>query len=141
MTPLGHHLLIDMWGCNAAINNTDAVHAALQQAVSAMQAQLLNLHVHAFSPQGVTAVATLAESHFALHSWPECGYLAADVFTCGPPEHLAQAVAVLQDHFEPTDVQHRQLPRGLRPVTRPASGVPGTGNAAVLFSGPQDSRT
>ena len=78
----------------------------------------MNLHVHAFSPQGVTGVATLAESHLALHSWPEHGYLAADVFTCGEHVDPEVLVEVLQQWFEPGLVEVKELERGRRPKSR-----------------------
>ncbi len=78
-------------------------------------ATLLHLHVHAFSPQGVTGVASLAESHLALHTWPEHGYLAADVFTCGEQMQPLALVEVLEQWFEPGSVEVKELKRGCRP--------------------------
>jgi S-adenosylmethionine decarboxylase len=112
MEPLGRHLLIEMWGCNGRIDDVAAVEVAIRDAVAAVGATLLNLHVHAFNPHGVTGVAALAESHIALHSWPERGYLAADVFTCGPATHLAAALDVFQTHFEPQSVDVLDVARG-----------------------------
>jgi S-adenosylmethionine decarboxylase len=74
-----------------------AVEAAIREGVREIGATLLNLYVHAFSPQGVTGVATLAESHLALHSWPEHGYLAADVFTCGDQVNPQALLEVLKN--------------------------------------------
>jgi S-adenosylmethionine decarboxylase len=48
-------------------------------------------HFHRFAPQGVSGVVIIAESHVTVHTWPEHGYAAIDVFTCGRPE-VAQAV-------------------------------------------------
>ena len=95
MDALGRHVMIELWDCNESINQPESVRAAIESGVREIGATLLNLHVHAFSPQGVTGVATLAESHLALHSWPEHGYLAADVFTCGEhvePEALVEVL-------------------------------------------------
>ena len=90
------------------------------EAVDAIGATLLNLHVHTFSPQGVTGLAVLAESHLSLHSWPEHGYLAADVFTCGDRVEPTKAVDVLKRHFQPQRVEVMEIARGrLTPVGAP----------------------
>lgn len=125
MDALGRHVLIELWDCNPAIDQPEAVRAAIYEAVREIGATLLNAHVHAFSPQGVTGVATLAESHLALHSWPEHGYLAADVFTCGDHVNPHALVEVLKQRFEPGLVEVQELKRGRRPA---AVRLPTTGN-------------
>jgi S-adenosylmethionine decarboxylase len=115
MDALGRHVLIELWDCSPAINQPDAVADAIRQAVREIGATLLHLHVHAFSPQGVTGVAALAESHLALHSWPEHGYLAADVFTCGDHLEPLVLVEVLKQWFEPGCVEMKEIQRGRRP--------------------------
>ncbi len=121
MDALGRHLMIELWDCNESINQPDAVRSAIESGVRDIGATLLNLHVHAFSPQGVTGVATLAESHLALHSWPEHGYLAADVFSCGEHVEPQILVDVLRQWFEPGFVEVKELERGRRPSV--ASGM------------------
>ena len=115
MDPLGRHLLIELWDCGPEINEENAIESAIREAVGEIGATLLNLHVHAFSPQGVTGVATLAESHLALHSWPEHGYLAADVFTCGEQIHPHALLDVLKKWFEPGYVDVKEVERGRPP--------------------------
>jgi S-adenosylmethionine decarboxylase len=115
MDALGRHLLIELWDCSPKINDEDVVAAAIREGVGEIGATLLNLYVHAFSPQGVTAVATLAESHLALHSWPEHGYLAADVFTCGDQVNPRSLVDVLKKWFEPKTLEVKEIERGLPP--------------------------
>jgi len=119
MQALGRHLMIELWDCNARINDPDAVRRSIQESVEQIGATLLNLHVHTFSPQGVTGVATLAESHLALHSWPEHGYLAADVFTCGAHLHPEALKAVLKRWFEPGQMEVKEWQRGRRPEKSP----------------------
>ena len=82
-TPMGVHLLVEGEEASfAALDDTGQVEAALLAAVEACGAHLIELKVHHFSPQGVTAVATLSESHLAIHTWPERGEFAADLFHC-----------------------------------------------------------
>lgn len=115
MEHLGQHVIIELWGCNAGINCSATVEEAMLAAVKAAKATLLDLKVHAFSPQGVTGVAVLTESHLSVHSWPEYGYLAADVFTCGNTTDPAAAAEVLKQYFEPTHADVYEITRGVAP--------------------------
>lgn len=111
--PLGRHLLIEFWHCRRGLDDADIVRRAIQEATARIHATVLHLHVHEFSPQGVTGVATLAESHLSIHTWPERDYLAADVFTCGETTNLTDAFDVLAMHFEPSEVEVFEVQRGL----------------------------
>jgi len=116
MKPIGRHVLIEFWGCNDCINDTDVIGQSIHEAVAETGATILNLHVHAFSPQGVTGVAVLAESHMSVHSWPEHAYLAADIFTCGATVDPHAAVLVLRRYFTPTHVEVKEILRGEPPT-------------------------
>lgn len=111
--PLGRHLLIEFWNCRRGLDDADTVRQAILEAAEKIRATVLHLHVHEFSPQGVTGVATLAESHLSIHTWPERDYLAADVFTCGETMNLMDAFRVLADHFQPVEVEVIEMDRGL----------------------------
>lgn len=115
MEHLGQHVIIELWGCNSGINDADLMRTVMLEAVDAARATLLSLEVHKFSPQGVTGVAVLTESHLSVHSWPEHGYLAADVFTCGSTTDPVAAAEVLCEHFQPTHVDVQEVIRGLPP--------------------------
>ena len=81
---LGTHCLFELYGCDAErINDPDFLDDVLQRAALVSNATLIKTFVHQFDPQGVTGFALLGESHISLHSWPESGYVAADVYTCG----------------------------------------------------------
>lgn len=135
MQALGRHVLIELWQCNAQINDADSVRKAIVEAVDAIGATILNLHVHAFSPQGVTGLAMLSESHFSIHTWPERGYLAADVFTCQTRTNSDDAISVLRRIFQPGHVEVRELARGVEPDMQ--SFVP---NGTVSHSEPMMNR-
>lgn len=82
-TPLGIHLLVEGEAAPfATLDDPEAVKRAILSAVEACGATLLEVSEHHFSPQGVTIVATLSESHLAIHTWPERGEFAADLFHC-----------------------------------------------------------
>lgn len=94
--PDGLHCTLEASGAPADFLDDEAgVAAAIRSAVAAGGATLLDLAVRRFEPQGVTAVALLAESHLSVHTWPEHGYAAIDAYTCGTrdPEAMARAVA------------------------------------------------
>ena len=81
------------------------------ECVDVCGATLLHIHTHKFSPQGVSGVAVLAESHISVHTWPEIGYGAFDVFMCGDADPW-RAVDVLKEAFATDHVEVRELLRG-----------------------------
>jgi S-adenosylmethionine decarboxylase len=117
MEHLGRHVIIELWGCGEIINDAALVERAMRQAVQAANANLLDIFVHEFSPQGVTGVAVLAESHLSIHTWPEYGYAAADVFTCGSTTRPEAAAEVLREAFQASYSDVRELERGVMPAS------------------------
>lgn len=84
METRGRHLLIEFRGCTAPLlNDPDGLQALMERAAVAARATIVNSVFHTFSPQGVTGVVVVEESHFSVHTWPEHGYVAVDVYTCG----------------------------------------------------------
>ena len=118
MEHLGRHVIIELWGCSDAINDSELVKTAMLDAVRAANATLLNIFVHTFSPQGVTGVAVLSESHLSIHTWPEHGYVAADVFTCGETTKPQAAAEILAQRFAATHSVIQQLDRGVDPSAK-----------------------
>ena len=109
-TDAGRHVLIDVIG-GKRLDDHEHVARTLREAVAACGATLLHIHTHRFSPQGVTAVAALAESHASLHTWPEASYAAADLFTCGALDP-APAIAVIEAAFDPAELRVEEVARG-----------------------------
>ncbi len=96
----GVHLLIDLIGAER-LDDLDHVEQALRRCVEASGATLLHIHLHHFTPNGgISGVAVLAESHISIHSWPEYGYAALDVFMCGDANPEA-SIGVLKEAFSP----------------------------------------
>ena len=82
--PIGKHCILELYGCSAGkLNNEAFLRSTITNAVQRAGATLLHLISHRFEPQGITGLALLAESHLSIHTWPESGYAAVDVFTCG----------------------------------------------------------
>ncbi len=112
MKGIGRHLVLELWGCEN-LNSPETVEKALLDIVEALSLTLLSLNVHPFSPIGVTGVAIVSESHVVIHTWPELGYAAVDVFTCGDERNPDDAVPVLKEHFTPERIQIMEMNRGL----------------------------
>jgi len=78
------HLLLELYRCDREkLNDESFLRCILNRAAKLANATVLNLISNKFEPQGVTAIALLAESHLSIHTWPESNYSAVDIFTCG----------------------------------------------------------
>ena len=90
------HLLLELYNCdNEKLNDESFLRCTLNNAAKLAKATVLNLISNKFEPQGVTAIALLAESHISIHTWPESSYSAVDIFTCGQnmmPELASQYI-------------------------------------------------
>lgn len=110
----GRHLIIDLYGARK-LDDIEHVERTLKRCVEASGATLLHMHLHPLKPTGgITGVAVLAESHISIHSWPETGYAALDVFMSGTADP-ARAIPVLQEAFEAGEVVVKTHRRGAAP--------------------------
>ena len=103
------HLLLELYKCNyEKLNDESFLRCSLNRAAKIAKATVLNLISNTFEPQGVTAIALLAESHISIHTWPESNYSAVDIFTCGQnmmPELASQyLICLLYTSPSPRDV-------------------------------------
>ena len=109
---LGKHVIAELWVREPnRLNNPELIQDALLAACKRGEFTVLNVSSHAFSPHGVTAVVLLSESHMSIHTWPEHGYAAVDIFTCGGEPQLALEELERRLDVERMDV--RELDRGL----------------------------
>lgn len=107
----GMHLLIDLKNASR-LDEIEHIDQALRECVTAAGATLLHIHLHHFTPNGgVSGVAVLAESHISIHTWPEYGYAALDVFMCGAAEPR-KTIGVLKAAFQPGEVEVEERARG-----------------------------
>lgn len=84
MKSLGRHLLTEFYGCDREIlNNPDRIKRIMEEAAITSGASIVQSVFHLFNPHGISGVVVIAESHLAIHTWPEYGYSAVDIFTCG----------------------------------------------------------
>jgi S-adenosylmethionine decarboxylase len=106
----GVHLIVDLHGAEG-LDDIDLIEATLRHCVHAAQATLLHIHLHHFQPNGVSGVAVLAESHISIHTWPDAGYAALDVFMCGKASPDA-CIPVLREAFKAKRVEVNEVLRG-----------------------------
>ena len=101
METRGRHLLLEFRGCDSRVlNDRPTIQALMEDAARAAQATIVDSLFHTFSPQGVTGVVVVEESHFSIHTWPETGYAAVDVFTCGDHTMPEKACQHLRDELK-----------------------------------------
>ncbi len=116
------HLLLELYNCDfEKLNDESFLRCTLNRAAKLANATVLNLISNKFEPQGVTAIALLAESHISIHTWPESNYSAVDIFTCGQnmlPElasqHLIEALKAGEHSLRviqrnPPELLHKQI--------------------------------
>ena len=95
------HILFDLNDCPSdLLNNEDFVRFSAWNAVKESKSELINLTCHKFKPQGITALAMLADSHLSIHTWPEKGIAKCDIFTCGAKSTPEKAVEYLVEAFQ-----------------------------------------
>lgn len=96
----GTHLILDFWKAQG-LDELDRMEKAMRESVALAGATLLHIHLHHFTPSGgISGVAVLAESHISVHTWPERGYAAFDIFMCGDAQPEL-AIPVLKQAFLP----------------------------------------
>ena len=110
----GQHLVCDMW-TSRDLDSTELAEEALNEACKASGLSLLSMHTERFQPQGITAVALLAQSHLALHTWPERNYLAFDAFTCSTSPPIDEIVRAVERIYDVERRVIRTIARGKRP--------------------------
>ncbi|MES2756897.1 MAG: adenosylmethionine decarboxylase [Pseudomonadota bacterium] len=117
--PAGIHLLADFHGVDGGLLlSCDTIDALLREAALAAGATILHGHFHSFGPQqGVTGVLLLAESHISIHTWPEYGFAAADIFMCGDAQPQL-ALGIIGRALSPSSSSIQTISRGAAALTQ-----------------------
>lgn len=114
MRSLGRHFIVEYHDCDSnALNNPEILETHLLEAVRLSGATAIQPFFHKFSPHGVTGIVIIAESHFAIHTWPEYGYCALDIFTCGDDIKSEPAVDYLRESLGAGHFSVMEIKRGL----------------------------
>lgn len=110
---LGRQLMAEFYGCpEALLTDVDGIERAMNAAADACGATIVESVFHHFNPHGVSGAVIIAESHLAVHTWPEFGYAAVDVFTCAPSVDPHDAIAYLADALGSAHHSVTELARG-----------------------------
>jgi len=115
MKALGRHVLAEIYECEfGVLNDLKKVEEFMVKAALEAGAEVREYVFHKFSPQGVSGVVVISESHLAIHTWPELGYAAVDVFTCGDNVDPWDACNYLVDKFKAGHMTATEVKRGVR---------------------------
>jgi S-adenosylmethionine decarboxylase len=111
---LGTHIIVELSDCNSkTLSDVDQVTNILVSAAKEANAEVLQTAFHRFMPQGVSGVVVIAESHLSIHTWPEYGYAAMDIYTCGNHTDPWKACRYAAEKFEAKQMLTTEVRRGL----------------------------
>ncbi|MCB1157049.1 MAG: S-adenosylmethionine decarboxylase proenzyme [Leptospiraceae bacterium] len=114
MNALGKHVIAEFYDCDSdIINNQEVIEHIMLEAVELSGATVVMPAFHKFSPHGVSGMVVVSESHFSIHTWPEYGYCAVDVFTCGDLIDNDIALNHMKVHFKANNVSVVEMKRGV----------------------------
>lgn len=111
---LGRQILVEFYNCNEEIMaNPQLIEEYMNEAARIANATIVNSVFHHFNPYGVSGAVIISESHLAIHTWPEYGYAAVDVFTCGDKINPWIAFDYLEKVFQADRSESTEIPRGM----------------------------
>lgn len=114
MNALGKHVIAELYDCNPeAINSEEVVEHIMLEATELSGATIVKPVFHKFSPHGVSGMVVVSESHLSIHTWPEYGYCAVDIFTCGDLIDNNIALAHMKKHFQAQNISVVEMKRGV----------------------------
>jgi len=112
---LGSHLLVELFDCDQdSLKFEDRVGHAMREAAVQSKATVVAESFHEFQPFGVSGAVIIQESHYTIHTWPEHGYAAVDLFYCGGTVHVHKAIDSLQERFKPGRMKFLVVRRGIQ---------------------------
>ena len=114
MAALGKHLLLELKECNVELlNDIEYLRKTLTEVAEAIGATIINDDFYQFTPQGVSGILIIAESHISIHTWPEYSYAAVDVFTCGDVIEPKNAIKPMVEKLQAKTYTYREIKRGI----------------------------
>jgi S-adenosylmethionine decarboxylase len=129
---LGRHLLLELFDCDAeALNSLETVKASMVEAAKRAQATIVDVVFHEFNPFGISGVVVIAESHLAIHTWPEYRFAAVDIFSCGDVLQPQTAANYLVEQFGAARASVVELQRGIFLQASPMPHKPAGARAKV----------
>lgn len=113
MLKLGKHIIMEMYDCEADIDNEKEIEEMMVNATLVSGAEVREVIFHKFAPHGVSGVVVISESHLTIHTWPEYKYCAVDIFTCGNKVNPYKAMVYLVDMLKPQEIKTQIIDRGI----------------------------
>ncbi|MBO8153483.1 adenosylmethionine decarboxylase [Thermovirga sp.] len=113
MNPRGVHFIVEASGCSPVIGEVDKMQEILVESGRRANAQIWAVSFHRFPPNGVSGVVVISESHLSVHTWPEVGYVALDIYTCGSESLPEKAVDYVLEMVEAKHTHVTEITRGL----------------------------
>jgi len=113
MNALGVQILAEYYNCDRELlNNAALIEKYMNNAALEAEATIVTSAFHTFNPFGVSGVIVIAESHLSIHTWPEYGYAAVDIFTCGEIVDPWKAFDFLRDRLQSSHFSTMEMKRG-----------------------------
>ncbi|AFM21343.1 MAG TPA: adenosylmethionine decarboxylase [Acetomicrobium flavidum] len=110
---LGKHILMEAYDCEYdVLDDLRGIQSAMIEAAERTGATVVDVAFRKFEPYGVSGVVIISESHLAIHTWPEFGYAAIDLFTCGDKADPWKAFEYLSNYFKPKKITTMEIRRG-----------------------------
>lgn len=110
---LGYQLTIDFYNCNEeVINSVSTITKILEKGAKMMHLSIVDTVIHEFSPIGISGVVVIKESHIAVHTWPEYGYVSLDFFTCNQSYPLDDGIAWIKEKLGASKIEKSESQRG-----------------------------
>lgn len=114
MKELGKHIILELFGCDVkALDDLKGIAETMRKSAEEAGARIVGEAFHKFNPQGVSGVVIIAESHISIHTWPEFGYAAVDIFTCSTNVNPSKAYKRIIEYFKPKTMSLMEVKRGL----------------------------
>ena len=113
MSPKGFHFIVEASGCSPVISQVDRLQEILVEAAKRANTQVWSVSFHRFPPDGVSGVVVISESHLSIHTWPEVGYMALDIYTCGEESKPQIAVDYVLEQIGANHTHITDITRGL----------------------------
>ena len=114
MKSLGKQLIVELYDCDRTLlDDPSRLEEILVEAINRSGATIIKPFFHQFSPHGVSGIVVIAESHVAIHTWPEYGYCALDIFTCGTQVDMKIIFTYIQSAFHARDASVKEVARGI----------------------------
>jgi S-adenosylmethionine decarboxylase len=114
---LGRHLMVELYNCDSKIlNDVHKVETIMVDAAKHAHARIVDVVFHTFNPHGISGVIVIAESHLAIHTWPEYGYASIDIYTCGTEINPWRAYNYMVRKFKAKSMTAVEMKRGMLPI-------------------------